>query len=113
MDSNFDYLIYLFFVALGAAVVVLTFVSLIVPTSLISTFSLNSNIGVLTINATFFGGQVGSQIYLHYIINNATEELPNGTVIYPPKSYVEAEIAAACTTNNNQLYIGKGDYYAC
>ena len=112
MDSNFDYLIYLFFFALGAAVVIM-FLPLIAPTYVTSTFSLNSNSGVLTINATFFGGELGSQIYPHYIINNATEELPNGTVIYPPKSYVEAEIAAACTTNNNQLYIGKGDYYAC
>ena len=83
------------------------------PTYSVSTFSLNTDGGVLTINATFFGATPGSPVYSHYIISNATEELPNGTIIHPAKSYVEAAIAAACTTANNQLYIGNGNYYAC
>ena len=112
MDSIFGYLGYLFFFALGGAVV-MVFLPLITPTYVTSTFNLNTDSGVLTINATFFGEEGGSQIYPHYIINNATEELPNGTIIQPPKSYVKAEIAAACTTTDNQLYLGKGDYYAC
>ena len=78
-----------------------------------STFSLNTDSGVLTINATFFGATVGSPVYSHYIINNATEELPNGTINRPAKSYVEAAIAAACTTANYELHVGNGNYYTC
>ena len=69
--------------------------------------------GVLKINATFFGNAWFSQIHSHYTINNATEELPNGTIIHPAKSYVEAAIAAACTTANYELHVGNGNYYAC
>ena len=92
---------------------ILILLLLAAPTYSVSTFSLNTDSGVLTINATFFGGAAGNQVYPHYIISNATEELPNGTIIHPAKSYVEAAIAAACTTANNQLYIGNGNYYAC
>ena len=92
---------------------VLILLILTAPTYSVSTFSLNTDSGVLTINATFFGSAGPGPVYTHYIISNATEELPNGTIIRPAKSYVEAAIAAACTTANNQLYIGNGNYYAC
>ena len=101
-------------ILLFAIVIPLIIISIITtPTYSVSTFSLNTDGGVLTINATFFGATPGSPVYSHYIINNATEELPNGTIIRPAKSYVEVAIAAACTTANNQLYIGNGNYYAC
>ena len=102
-------------VALAILEGVLILLILTTPTYSVSTFSLNTDSGVLTINATFFGTTVKGlwPVYSHYIISNATEELPNGTIIHPAKSYVEAAIAAACTTANNQLYIGNGNYYAC
>ena len=100
-------------VALAILEGVLILLILTTPTYSVSTFSLNTDSGVLTINATFFGSAGLGPVYSHYIISNATEELPNGTIIHPAKSYVEAAIAAACTTANNQLYIGNGNYYAC
>ena len=110
MDTILSILVVILAVCEGILILLL----LAAPTYSVSTFSLNTDSGVLTINATFYGGNTaGSQVYSHYIINNATEELPNGTIIHPAKSYVEAAIAAACTTANNQLYIGNGNYYAC
>jgi hypothetical protein len=101
-------------ILLFAIVIPLIIISIITtPTYSVSSFSLNTDSGVLTINATFFGSAGPGPVYSHYIISNATEELPNGTIIHPAKSYVEAAIAAACTTANNQLYIGNGNYYAC
>ena len=101
----------IFVIALFVSILIIGI--LITPTYSVSTFSLNTDSGVLTINATFYGGTAGSQVYSHYIINNATEELPNGTIIHPAKSYVEAAIAAACTTANYELHVGNGNYYAC
>jgi hypothetical protein len=92
---------------------VLILLILTAPTYSVSTFSLNTDSGVLTINATFFGSAGPGPVYTHYIISNATEELPNGTIIRPAKSYVEAAIAAACTTANYELHVGNGNYYAC
>ena len=109
MDTILSILVVILAVCGGILILLI----LLTPTYSVSTFSLNTDGGVLTINATFFGATAGSKIYSHYTINNATEELPNGTIIHPAKSYVEAAIAAACTTTNNQLYIGNGDYYAC
>ena len=110
---NMDTILSILVVALAILEGVLILLILTTPTYSVSTFSLNTDGGVLTINATFFGGTAGSHVYSHYIINNATEELPNGTIIRPAKSYVEAAIAAACTTASNQLYIGNDNYYAC
>ena len=101
----------IFVVALFVSILIIAI--LITPTYSVSTFSLNTDSGVLTINATFFGATAGSPVYSHYIINNATEELPNGTINRPAKSYVEAAIAAACTTANYELHVGNGNYYAC
>lgn len=109
MDTILSILVVILAVCGGILILLL----LTAPTYSVSTFSLNTDGGVLTINATFFGATPGSPVYSHYIINNATEELPNGTIIRPAKSYVEAVISAACTTTNNQLYIGNGNYYAC
>ena len=89
---------------------ILILVLLTTPTYSVSTFSITTYSGVLTINATFFGGITS---YSHYIINNATEELPNGTIIRPAKSYVEAAIASACTSSNNRLDVGNSNYYDC
>ena len=101
-------------ILLFAIVIPLIIISIITtPTYSVSTFSLNTDSGVLTINATFFGSAGFGATYSHYIINNATEELPNGTIIRPAKSYVEVAIAAACTNSNNGLYVGNGNYYAC
>ena len=109
MDT-FELVIILLF-ALAVACLIIAIIT--TPTYSVSTFSLNTDSGVLTINATFFGATPGSPVYSHYIINNATEELPNGTIIRPAKSYVEAVISAACTSTNNNLYIGNGNYYTC
>ena len=92
------------------AEMLLILVLLTTPTYSVSTFNITTYSGVLTINATFFGGITS---YSHYIINNATEELPNGTIIRPAKSYVEAAIASACTSSNNRLDVGNGNYYDC
>ena len=92
---------------------VLILLILTAPTYSVSTFSLNTDSGVLTINATFFGSAGPGPVYTHYIISNATEELPNGTIIRPAKSYVEAAIADACTTANYELHVGNGNYYTC
>ena len=100
-------------VALAILEGVLILLILTTPTYSVSTFSLNTDSGVLIINATFFGGNELGPVYTHYIISNATEELPNGTIIHPAKSYVEAAIAAACTTANYELHVGNGNYYAC
>ena len=108
-----DTILSILIVALAIAEGVLILLILTTPTYSVSSFSLNTDSGVLTINATLFGSAGLSPVYSHYIINNATEELPNGTIIHPAKSYVETAIAAACTTTNNQLYIGNGNYYAC
>ena len=89
---------------------ILILLLLTTPTYSVSTFSITTYSGILTINATFFGGITS---YSHYIINNATEELPNGTIIRPAKSYVEAAIASACTSSNNRLDVGNGNYYDC
>ena len=104
-------LVVVLLVAVAVACLIIAIVT--TPTYSVSTFSLNTDGGVLTINATFFGATPGSPVYSHYIINNATEELPNGTIIRPAKSYVEAAIASACTSSNNRLYVGNGNYYAC
>ena len=109
MDT-FELVIILLF-ALAVACLIIAIVT--TPTYSVSTFSLNTDSGVLTINATFFGATPGSPVYSHYIINNATEELPNGTIIHPAKSYVEVAIAAACTTANYELHVGNGNYYTC
>ena len=89
---------------------ILILLLLTTPTYSVSTFNITTYSGVLTINATFFGGITS---YSHYIINNTTEELPNGTIIRPAKSYVEAAIASACTSSNNRLDVGNGNYYDC
>lgn len=109
MDTILSILVVILAVCGGILILLL----LTAPTYSVSTFSLNTDSGVLTINATFFGSPPLGPVYSHYIISNATEELPNGTIIHPAKSYVEAAIAAACTTTNNQLYIGNGNYYVC
>ena len=109
MDTILSILVVILAVCEGILILLL----LAAPTYSVSTFSLNTDSGVLTINATFYGGAAGSQVYSHYIISTATEELPNETIMHPAKSYVEAAIAAACTTANNQLYVGNGNYYAC
>ena len=109
MDT-FELVIILLF-ALAVACLIIAIIT--TPTYSVSTFSLNTDSGVLTINATFFGATPGSPVYSHYIINNATEELPNGTIIHPAKSYVEVAIAAACTTANYELHVGNGNYYTC
>jgi hypothetical protein len=109
MDT-FELVVVLLVAVAGSILIIAIFTT---PTYSVSSFSLNTDSGVLTINATFFGGNELGPVYTHYIISNATEELPNGTIIHPAKSYVEAAIAAACTTANNQLYIGNGNYYAC
>ena len=109
MDT-FELVVVLLVAVAGSILIIAIFTT---PTYSVSSFSLNTDSGVLTINATFFGATAGSPVYSHYIISNATEELPNGTIIRPAKSYVEAAIAAACTTANNQLYVGNGNYYAC
>jgi hypothetical protein len=109
MDAILITLLIIFAVCEGILILLL----LTAPTYSVSTFSLNTDSGVLTINATFYGGSAGSQVYSHYIINNATEELPNGTIMHPAKDYVEAAIAAACTSSNNRLDVGNGNYYAC
>ena len=108
-----DTILSILVVALAILEGVLILLILTTPTYLVSTFSLNTDSGVLTINATFFGSSGLGSVYSHYIINNATEELPNRTIIHPTKSYVEAAIAAACTIANNQLYLGSGNYYSC
>ena len=89
---------------------ILILLLLTTPTYSVSTFSITTYSGILTINATFFGGITS---YSHYIINNATEELPNGTIIRPAKSYVEAAIASACTSSYNRLDVGNSNYYDC
>ena len=109
MDT-FELVVVLLVAVAGSILIIAIFTT---PTYSVSSFSLNTDSGVLTINATFFGATAGSPVYSHYIINNATEELPNGTIIRPAKSYVEAVISAACTSTNNNLYIGNGNYYAC
>ena len=109
MDTILSFLLVALVILEGALILVI----LVTPTYAVSTFSLHTDSGVLTINATFFGGRAGSIVYSHYIINNATEELPNGTINRPAKSYVEAAIAAACTTANYELKVGNGNYYAC
>ena len=109
MDTILSFLLIALVILEGALILVI----LVTPTYAVSTFSLNTDSGVLTINATFFGATAGSPVYSHYIINNATEELPNGTINRPAKSYVEAAIAAACTTANYELKVGNGNYYAC
>ena len=108
-----DTILSILVVALAILEGVLILLILTTPTYSVSTFSLNTDSGVLTINATFFGSAGLGPVYSHYILNNATEELPNGTIIRPAKSYVEAAIAAACTTASSQLYVGNGNYYAC
>ena len=111
MDT-FDFLL-IFVPTLFISILILIVLAMLIPTYSTSTFSLNTDSGVLTINATFFGATPGSPVYSHYIINNATEELPNGTIIRPAKSYVEVAIAAACTTANYELHVGNGNYYTC
>jgi hypothetical protein len=104
----------LFLIGIGVAVLVAVIIwAADTPTYSTSTFNLNLGGTILTINATFYGNPLASPYFKHYIINNATEELPNGTIIHPAKSYVEAAIAATCTTASNQLYIGNGNYYSC
>ena len=109
MDTILSILVVILAVCEGILILLL----LAAPTYSVSTFSLNTDSGVLTINATFFGSAGFGATYSHYIINNATEELPNGTIIRPAKSYVEVAIVAACTNSNNGLYVGNGNYYAC
>ncbi len=114
MDTiNMNTIVFFIFLAIAISGSLFIIAVLTPPTYSVSTFSLNTDSGVLTINATFFGGNELRPVYTHYIISNAMEELPNGTIIHPAKSYVEAAIAAACTTTNNQLYIGNGNYYTC
>ena len=109
MDT-FELVVVLLVAVAGSILIIAIFTT---PTYSVSSFSLNTDSGVLTINATFFGSAGPGPVYSHYIISNATEELPNGTIIHPAKSYVEAAISAACTSTNNNLYIGNGNYYAC
>ena len=105
-----DTILSILVVALAILEGVLILLILTTPTYSVSTFNITTYSGVLTINATFFGGLTS---YSHYIINNATEELPNGTIIRPAKSYVEAAIASACTSSNNRLDVGNSNYYDC
>ena len=109
MDTILSFLLIALVILEGALILVI----LVTPTYTVSTFSLHTDSGVLTINATFFGGRAGSIVYSRYLSTNAIEELPNGTIIQPASSYVEAAIAAACTAAGGQLYIGNGNYYAC
>ena len=77
--------------------------------------SMNSDGGILTINATFsnINRSMSTHIstwYSSYNINSATEELPNGTIISPATSYVQKQIQIDC---QKYIYLGNSNYYSC
>jgi hypothetical protein len=83
--------------------------------NLTAQINLDSDGGILTINATFFNINTTmtssiSTWYSSYKINSATEELPNGTVIIPATSYVQKQIQIDC---QKYIYLGNSNYYSC
>ena len=83
--------------------------------TLTTQISMNSDGGILTINATFSNINQGmctgiSTCYSSYNINNAIEELPNGTIISPATSYVLKQIQVDCV---KYIYLGNSNYYLC
>lgn len=86
------------------------------PLNLTKQISINAGGGILTVNATFSDIMNGTtNWYSSYKINNATEELPNGTIFIPVTSYVQKQIQADCTTDYSGMYLplGNYDYYRC
>ena len=84
-------------------------------TTLTAQINLDSDGGILTINATFFNINTTmtssiSTWYSSYKINSATEELSNGTVIIPATSYVQKQIQIDC---QKYIYLGNSNYYSC
>ena len=86
--------------------------------TLTTQINLNSDGGILTINATFFNINTtlsaldsGSTWYSSYKINSATEELPNGTIITPATSYVQKQIEIECS--RYIIPLGNSSYYSC
>ena len=88
----------------------------ITNTTINAQINLNSDGGILTINATFFNINTTmtrvstSTWYSSYKINSATEELPNGTIITPATSYVQKQMQIDCL---NGIYLGNSNYYSC
>ena len=83
--------------------------------TLTTQISMNSDGGILTINATFSNINQSmctgiSTCYSSYKINSATEELPNGTIISPATSYVQKQIQIDC---QKYIYLGNSNYYSC
>ena len=86
------------------------------PLNITRQISINAGGGILTINATFSDIMNGTtNWYSSYKINNATEELPNGTIFIPATSYVQKQIQADCITDYKGMYLplGNYDYYWC
>lgn len=86
------------------------------PLNLTKQISINAGGGILTVNATFSDIMNGTtNWYSSYKINNATEELPNGTIFIPATSYVQKQIQADCITDYKGMYLplGNYDYYWC
>ena len=106
------------FIAAGAVGVIIgLLISLYLPqTTIINSpitaqINLNSDGGILTINATFSNLMNGTtNWFTSYKINSATEELPNGTVIIPATSYVQKQIQIDCIKG---IYLGNSNYYSC
>ncbi len=86
------------------------------PLNITKQISINAGGGILTVNATFSDIMNGTtNWYSSYKINNATEELPNGTIFIPATSYVQKQIQADCITDYKGMYLplGNYDYYWC
>lgn len=88
------------------------------PPIITAQISMDSDWGILTINATFSNinktmmQDANVNWYSNYTINNATEEFPNGTITIPVKSYVQKQIQIDC--QQSLIYLGKSNYYyAC
>lgn len=81
------------------------------PSSITRQINLNSDGGILTINATFSDTRNGiTNWFFSYKLISANEELPNGTVIIPATSYVQKQIQIDCIKG---IYLGNEDYYSC
>jgi hypothetical protein len=105
-------------IILGVIISIFIFPPQIINSNLTTTLHMNSDSGILIINATFTNPNYvpGDVIYSNYTINSAKEELPNGNIINASDNYAYQQVQISCHSQPNGvsvLPLNNGSDYIC
>jgi hypothetical protein len=105
-------------IILGVIISIFIFPPQIINSNLTTTLHMNSDSGILIINATFTNPNYvpGDVIYSNYTINSAKEELPNGNIINASDNYAYQQVQISCHSQPNGvsvLPLNNGSDYVC